>query len=115
MSLYQLRLNPTDNRSIKTLQKCSDIDFIVVPAFMDIEKLRRVVAKYAPTEILSDGELLNRIVYAHSKSIDGVNIKNIEKAAYKKRYAVYFDFYLITKPEGIDLHSFAAWVNSLKI
>ena len=44
MSLYQLRLNPTDNRSIINLQKCSDIDFVVVPAYKEIEKLRSEVA-----------------------------------------------------------------------
>ena len=117
MSVFKLNFPASPKTTRRKIIECSDQDFVIVPDFLPIEVVRRKVAKYEPTEILRDGEPLNNIVNCHYRKFDKISIGGIEKIERKaanKRYAFAESFYLITKPEGIDLYSFAAWVNSLK-
>jgi hypothetical protein len=116
MSIFKLLFNPTPNRTKRIICDCSDVDFIIVPDFLPIEVLRRKAVKYVPTQMLFDGYTLPNVMFCHDailRYITDETIAQIERKAIR-RFPLAESFYLITKPEGIDLHSFAAWVNSLK-
>lgn len=112
MSVFKLNPSTDQNSTKSKIVKNSDTDFVIITAYIGEGKLRRLLTAYKPMEILPSGYPLDNVAYSHhgQMSLDARFALNVIKRIEQKTC---YDFYLVTKPEGVTLQSFAIWLNNL--